>query len=185
MVRMLYSSVVLNITNFESPWAPYISSHSQWLSIYKFVSVIARIKEQTLQTSFHELGIWPSPNTDSRLGYTDFEIIDANRDFSDPSNYHYLLLVVIGGMGMHNESERVYPNLIDTLSDFGGLIDCILLFVYFVYWPYANRRMHNNMIHKSLMITGKFNLDDDEAEYLSSIYSPAHYIKPSFKGSSL
>lgn len=86
---------------------------------------------------------------------------------------------------MHNDSQRVYPNFIDTLSDFGGLIDCILLFIYCVYWPYAKRRMHNNMIHKSLMITGKFNLDDEEAEYLSSIYSPAHYIKPSIKGLNL
>jgi hypothetical protein len=45
---------------------------------------------------------------------------------------------------------------------------------------YYDQRFKNDIIHKGCMITGKYDVEYEQAEYLNDIYSKKHFELPKF-----
>jgi hypothetical protein len=48
------------------------------------------------------------------------------------------------------------------------------------YTWYQSQSFKNDIIHKGCMITGKYDLDSTQAEYLTGYYSRKHFERPKF-----
>jgi hypothetical protein len=55
-----------------------------------------------------------------------------------------------------------------------------MLVIGFGYAWYFDQSLKNDMIHKGCMITGKYDVDSAQAEYLTGFYSRKHLQKPKF-----
>ena len=62
--------------------------------------------------------------------------------------------------------ERSYPTLIDTVGDIGGVIELITMPLALIYGIYLSKKIHNELVHKGILITGKYNLHEDNFKHL-------------------
>ncbi len=53
----------------------------------------------------------------------------------------------------------------DAIGNVGWVIEVLVLIFSMCYLKYYNKRFRNDMVHKGLMITGKFGVRNKEATY--------------------
>jgi hypothetical protein len=164
-----------NPGNFTDPWERHAEGTTYRVDKYKTTYIYQPYDIVRLTTSARLFGLWDASGEEER--YTpskptvDSQYRDPVIDTAKP-----LFEIMMYASKRTRSINRGYPTMVDTLSDIGGIMELIFIPCAIMYGFYLNKAQENDLIHKAIMLSGKFGLAEEEMEFLDEIYPPENYI---------
>jgi hypothetical protein len=169
------NSVHPNPGNFTTPWSNKPESVTYRIDKHKTTFIYQSYDTIRMTTSARLFGLWDQSGSEEKftpgLARTDSKYRDPDADKVSP-----LFEIMMFASKRTESINRSYPTMLDTLSDIGGIMELIFIPCAFMYGFYLNKAQENDLIHKAIMLSGKFGLAEEEMEFLAEIYPPENYI---------
>lgn len=169
------NSVHPNPGNFTTPWRSKPEAVTYRIDKQKTTYIYQPYDTIRMTTSARLFGLWDQSGSEEKFtpgkARVDSKYRDPVKDSLAP-----LFEIMMFASKRTNSINRSYPTMLDTLSDIGGIMELIFIPCAFMYGFYLNKAQENDLIHKAIMLSGKFGLAEEEMEFLGEIYPPENYI---------
>jgi hypothetical protein len=163
------------VDSYLDPWA-YVAQETS-TAFYSTLtnSVFYEFGRVTVSNLALGSGYWDDPTTENqRLVLKDVKQITSDTRPGDLTKFKGY----IGLTNTHKNVDRVYPTLMDVLGTIGGVIEIMIFLLPMIYAGYFKKLFRHDICHKGLMMTGKYGVKEEEAFYLSELYSKNHFENP-------
>ena len=164
-----------NPGNFTDPWEQHTSAETYRVDKHKTTFIYQPYDIVRLTTSARLFGLWDASGEEERYTPGKPRVDSIYRDPVEDAGKTLFEIMMFASKKTISIS-RGYPTMVDTLSDIGGIMELIFIPCIIMYGFYLNKAQENDLIHKAIMLSGKFGLAEEEMEFLDEIYPPENYI---------
>ena len=181
ILYIINNNANVNITRFDDPWGHELYTSSLWINTDINKLIYFNYGNKIVSDTARNFGQISSTKEYSKIFVEKVIMENKNRDstsinykagiYSEPLLELYLMPSI-----HHAIMDRSYPTFLDTASDIGGIIELITLPLAIFYSLYVSKQIRNDLVHRGVMITGKYNINEKRADILNEV-QPSNYYK--------